>query len=304
MPIKIDCPRCKTALAVPSKKAGGYVNCPSCSGRFWVPADAPNEPNPAGKASTGSVTLAVPPGAAASQVPPPVAAPPKPAMPPGQAPQGKPAPPSASPPSGGKPFSAPTRPAPPPGNLAPPPADAAAPPPPAAPDRKVARFITAEAAESTLKLADDGKLPELHLEEGEKSGPKQAKQTSLNPLVLFGLLAMSVVLSLVMAFIEPGTEGSSNVEERQHARYIIQTEYFADEEHLKLDNPPPLKPYQRLLRDALEAHARGDYNTERARYRQVLKLLRAERSEFEGITGSPTRDRELEAQLTILLRNE
>jgi hypothetical protein len=275
MPIKIDCPRCKKALAVPGKKAGSYVNCPSCSGRFWVPADAPSEPAPAAApsgttASTGSVTLAVPPGTP---------------LPPGTPPF----------PRGLKPVLPPTRPAAAPGNLA---------PPPAAPARKVARFITAEAAQSTLKLADDGKLPELHLDEGQGTGQKQAKQTSLNPLVLFGLLAMSVVLSLVMAFVEPGSEGPSNAEDREAARYEIQTKFFADEEHLKLDNPPPLKPYQRLLRDALESHARGDYKTEQQRYRQVLRLLRAERSEFEGITGSPTYDRLLEGDLTILLSNE
>ena len=38
MPLKIDCPRCKQSLAVPTKLAGSYVTCPRCKGRLWVPA--------------------------------------------------------------------------------------------------------------------------------------------------------------------------------------------------------------------------------------------------------------------------
>ena len=36
MPIKIECPRCRTRLQIPSRLAGGYVNCPQCKGRVWV----------------------------------------------------------------------------------------------------------------------------------------------------------------------------------------------------------------------------------------------------------------------------
>ena len=37
MAIKFDCPRCRNSLLVPGEKAGSYVNCPRCGGRFWVP---------------------------------------------------------------------------------------------------------------------------------------------------------------------------------------------------------------------------------------------------------------------------
>jgi len=46
------------------------------------------------------------------------------------------------------------------------------------------------AAQSALKLAEDGRLPELHLREGQQRDKKEAKTTSVNPLVLFGLLAV------------------------------------------------------------------------------------------------------------------
>ena len=175
------------------------------------------------------------------------------------------------------------------------------PPPPAKPGRKVARFITAEAAQSTLSLAEDGQLPELHLDEGEEVKQRNTGDASMNPLVMLGLLAMSMVLSLTLAFVDLGPEGPSNASQRGTARYMIERDYFADEEHLKLENPPPLKPYQVLLRDAQRAHSRGDDKTERDRYRRVLALLRSERGQFEGITGSPARDRTLEEQLIILL---
>jgi DNA-directed RNA polymerase subunit RPC12/RpoP len=51
MPLKIECPRCKARLQIPSKLAGRYVNCPQCKGRVWVekaqkPAAPPPPPAP------------------------------------------------------------------------------------------------------------------------------------------------------------------------------------------------------------------------------------------------------------------
>ena len=51
--------------------------------------------------------------------------------------------------------------------------------------------------------------------------------------------------------------------------------------------------------------ARQDDDTERAMYRKVLALLRAERGKFDrGLTGSRTHDKELEKNIAILLSDE
>ncbi|NQT17835.1 MAG: hypothetical protein HQ582_34095 [Planctomycetes bacterium] len=188
----------------------------------------------------------------------------------------------------------------PPAGSAPIPSPAAPPPKPAssAPAKKVARFVTAEAAESPLNLAENGKLPELHLEETaqEKS---QESGVAVNPLVLLGLVCLSVVACIFLVLYTPEGQTSSRSSGRAEARRIIEMEFFAD-----LDSPAPREPYQILLREAQRAHARGDRETERRLYHRVLDLLRVERSEFEGVTGSPTRDETLVQQITLLLSDD
>ena len=181
------------------------------------------------------------------------------------------------------------------------------PAPPAQPPRqrkKVARFITAEAAQSTLNLAENGQLPELQLQESMQAKAKQEKGVTVHPLVLLGLLCLSVVTSVLLVLYEPEQGTSSQSAAKERARFVIMDEYFADEEHFTLDNPPPLEPYQVYLREAQRAYSRGDRETERRLYRRVLHLLRAERSDFEGVTGSPRSDKRLEEQITILLSDE
>jgi len=58
--------------------------------------------------------------------------------------------------------------------------------PPVAPPqaRKVARFVTAEAAQSTLKLAADGQLPQLQLQDTDEHNKGQGKARSIPPLVM------------------------------------------------------------------------------------------------------------------------
>ena len=105
-------------------------------------------------------------------------------------------------------------------NLPAPPAAGAAPSPPVvaanatlvAPGRKVARFVTADAAESALKPAADGKLPELKLRDAGEKTPREAGRKSMNPLVLFGLLAMSVVMSVSAGARPVGTLGAGQVQ--------------------------------------------------------------------------------------------
>jgi len=50
------------------------------------------------------------------------------------------------------------------------------------------------------------------------------------------------------------------------------------------------------------AHSRGDFKAEHNCYRKVLLMLHAERDVYErGLTGSPTRDKELEEAIAVLL---
>jgi len=273
MPIRIDCPRCKQSLSVPSRMAGSYANCPRCKGRFWVPQEKAKESVPLGAAGDAARSVA---GPGRTPAPPP-ADPQTVAEPRGR--------------DGGS-----TRPS---GTAEPPPETPVPPPPPPKRAKKVARFITAEAAKSTLKVAEDGKLPELRLEDVANVQAKQEKGASLNPLVMLGLICMSLVLSVVLLFVDLEPQGPSNAEQRAHARHVIEEEFFAD-----LNSPEPRKAYQIYLREAQRAHSRGDVATERRLYCKVLDLLRAERGRFEGLTGSPGRDKKLEEQISTLLSEE
>ena len=171
------------------------------------------------------------------------------------------------------------------------------PPPPAAarPGGAVARFIPAEAAQSKLKPADDGKLPGLRLHE-TAGGARQEKARGINPLVLIGLLCLSVVGTVVILFSDFGPSDHSSDNDKARARQHISDTYFID-----LGNQS-LKPYQVYLRDAQRAHVRGDAKTERAMYQKVLALLHAERLPGENLTGTAERDEDLKGYLITLLR--
>ncbi|MBN2024810.1 MAG: hypothetical protein JW809_18670 [Pirellulales bacterium] len=186
MSIKVECPRCRKALAVPNRKAGSYVNCPECQGRFWVPESAPAEPAPARPGA------AAPPPAATRATPPPSTTKP---LPP------KPAPPDAPP---GKPA-------------APPPArDAAA--------RKTARLIASDAAAPTIELAADGKMPELQLRETDKGPDRQAKQSSMHPMTLVLLLIGSVLASILLVTWD--VPGGDTGQLKEQAREEIRQKFF------------------------------------------------------------------------------
>ena len=274
-------------MAVPTKKAGSYANCPHCNGRFWVPEKkaAPAAP---GSASTGSGN--------GGQSPQPATPPPTPLAP------TPPAPPPPAPSS-----QTPTLQTPPPAVNAPP---VQAP----LPGRKVARFVSAEAAQSTLQASEDGQLPELQLQEGEKKRKQQARERTVSPAVLLGVLSLSVVLSMMMVLSGTGPEDDADA--KAEKRVLIQEKHFAaagvggDLEHA-----PPLKPYQRLLREAQLAHERNNFRSERRKYREVLDLLRQERGtiegapgtigrRFEGVTGSAEDDKELEGWIRTLLKDD
>jgi hypothetical protein len=189
-------------------------------------------------------------------------------------------------------FRAVVPPQPPPGSA---PAAASAGPPPAA--KKTARFITADAAQSAIKLAADGKLPELHLLEGNQKEKSDAKSKAVSPLLLVVALMASVGMSIVLVMMPAGSGNQDLLASQAYARQVIRDKYFSD-----LDPNKPLERYQILLREADQAYSRGDRPAEVDRYRRVLDMLRREHDAFDkGLTGSPSRDKVLEEQLTILL---
>lgn len=291
MAVRVQCPRCKQALAVPAKKVGGYVNCPRCAGRFWVqetpaesPAPAAVSPWSAAPASAGPMQEARP-GGAARSTPGPVTpasmtaavAPAVPAMPPGYV-RPMPLPPALTP----APATA---------------APAAAAPLPAA-SRKVARLVTSEAVSSNLKLAADGQLPDLHLEQPEKK-EAVARQKTVHPAVLFAVLAASVIMTLMLVLMEGEPQPGASAADKVKARREIREQYFGGG---KLAGSEELAPYQIYLREAQQAHSRGDIKTERELYRKVLDLLRAASDGRQrGLTGSQKRDEDLEKLIVQLL---
>ncbi len=164
----------------------------------------------------------------------------------------------------------------------------------------MARFITADSAESKLTVAADGQLPELKLQEGDKKEKVEADEsTGVNPLVLFGLITLSVVMSIALALWNPDSESTQTRREKAAARDEIAAHYFGD-----FDDEEPLERYQEVLREARRAYARGDLKAERRHYREVLDLLRMERKPGEkGVTGSYKRDKELQDHIIILLKD-
>ena len=300
MAIKTQCPRCRQPLSVPNKLAGSYASCPRCQGRFWVSKDAPVDgsaseliaappdvpPGWQSAIAAQSATVATPPVRPAGPSAPPIAN--APAVP--FRPQAIPVavPPVAS--SPGLPPPIPTAPV-----VAMP---GVAPPVAPSQPRKVARLVTAEAAQSTLKLAADGQLPHLQLQEIEKKDRVLGKSKSVSPLLLVAAWVFSVVMTVVILLFNSGDTSDVTTNDKLDALAAIEKEYFAAPVGTEL------QPYQIYLREAHQARCRGDHKAERQYYRKVLDLLRREsrsgtaRPGLEklekGITGSRDHDRKLE----------
>lgn len=147
---------------------------------------------------------------------------------------------------------------------------------------QVARFLTDQAGDPLVKLGEDGHLPELQLQEGAmatKSRPDT--EESATPVGLIAAFCVSVGLSLLMLFVDLEGGGGSNTQ-ASAARQVLAI-FYATEEN---GNTP--EPYQLLLRRAQQAHTRNDLSSEKALYREVLRLLRAEnRGSLAGVTRLP-----------------
>ena len=314
MAVRTQCPRCKQPLSVPNKLTGSYASCPRCQGRFWVSKDAPIDPSvsdsggfPAAselkltEAPVAAPPLAAPPGrlrpaplspASGPAAPPPV--PPRPYFPSVTPPIPAAGVPIPLPPAEGPQAAAQT-------------ASPGAPPAPPPQARKVARLVSADTAQSTLKLAADGQLPQLQLQENDKKDKGQGKSRSISPLVMIVAWILSVVLTVAIVLIG-GDDGSSGATTpaKEKALAAIERDFFG--------NPAvgDLHPYQRLLREARQARFRGDFKAERLYYKKVLDLLHTETRDSsapqashshleKGITGSRDHDRELEQLIRTVL---
>lgn len=175
-------------------------------------------------------------------------------------------------------------------------------PPPATREQRRprrARFISADPTATNIELGADGRLPELRLAEAAKKERAGQSEQKSSPWLMVIVLAVSVGLSVLMLFVDtqPAARASDSAAQ---ARRRIEEHYIGETQ--------PFRPYQIKLRAALQAHAQGDREEERDRYREVLDMLMAEdKNDKQGITGfreetTPPNDMDLKQQLETLLR--
>ncbi len=164
---------------------------------------------------------------------------------------------------------------------------------------RVARFITDASGEPRVKLGDDGHLPELALEEGDRPHKDQAAAArGGNQGLMLVALGLSIGFSLLLLFADVNPF-SGNEQAKALARQKIAEFYGSESEQIK--------PYQARLRRALQAHSRGDRVAEKKEYHAVLDMLHAENKDPNlGLTGdmktkTPNRDDTLEELLATLL---
>ena len=164
------------------------------------------------------------------------------------------------------------------------------------PPPNTARFKVATAQSPAVVPSADGKLPGLQLADAAPT-EKAGGGDKAVPLWLACLAVVaSTVLSVFLLLYTP-PEQQSAASLRAAARRELAQYYGSD--------AAQLRPFQILLREAQQAHSRGDRALERQRYRDVLRLLRAEgRSQFEGLTGTKGSDEQLSKLLAILLTED
>ncbi len=156
--------------------------------------------------------------------------------------------------------------------------------------RQAARFITDRSSAPLVELGENGQLPHLELLEGPQRSSARKQHSESNPLVLVGVISASLCLSVLLLFTDFSQIGGGSPS-KDLVRRELREFYGKDDE--------PLRSYQKHLRQAQQAHSRGDFTAERREYRRVLLLLRAEgTSEYVGITG---RGKEADERLEELI---
>lgn len=165
--------------------------------------------------------------------------------------------------------------------------------------KKTARLLTGQAAESWLPIGNDGQLPQLVVKDEQLKESKQRESTESNPLILVIVLVASVAMSLLLLFVPEELPSSNNSMGDSLDRL---------EEHY-IGTKQPLEPYQILVRSALELENEGERREAKEVYRKLLDMLHAERrNPNEYLTGPPfssrePNDRSFENHLRVLLSN-
>ena len=164
--------------------------------------------------------------------------------------------------------------------------------------RKAARLLSGETAETWLPLGADGQLPELVVKDEQQAETQKRDTSESNPLLLVAVLVGSVAMSLLLLFVPE--EGPGNTGTLTDSLQALETSYIGKGD---------LKPYQLLVRKALEFEHEGERGQAKEVYRQLLDMLHAEkRSSSEFLTGpafssKEPNDRSFEKHLKVLLSN-
>ena len=148
-----------------------------------------------------------------------------------------------------------------------------------------------------MRLAADGKLPELRLEESASQKP-ETKSKSVNPLVMFGALSMSIVLSVVLVLMRLGPSTASRAQQKAAMRQKIEDNYFGSEmSRTRTWSLPEAAP-----RRPAGLHPRRPSDGTPEIIARCWTCSATERGSHEkGLTGSRTRDKELEEAISVLL---
>jgi hypothetical protein len=287
MRLAVNCPFCKRPMATSAAQSGQMVACPNCRGEFVLntPALTPAAAAPIVASPVGSSPAR---NTAADLLPPPGSAP---------------TPASRIEPMLGLAVPAATAIAEAPDDLALAPLSPPLPsmplpaPVPPSPPVRTARLKTAASSAPAISPSADGKLPELQL--ADDPATRAAGEGGERPVPLWlacVAIAGSTVLSVFLLLGDAPAQKSAQSRTAE-VRQDIATFYG--------NETASLRSYQVLLREAQQAHSRGDHATEKQRYRQVLALLRSEkRSRYENVTGTPGDDERLAELVAILLSSE
>ncbi len=185
-------------------------------------------------------------------------------------------------------------PAPPPTKPAPDSAPYAVEPPLPPTNVHTAQFLATKPQPPAITPQPDGKLPTLQLADSPDAAGKSGSESSPVPMWAALLaVAASTAISLILLLGDfEGTRSGASIEAQARADLV---RFYAT-------GAAPPRPYQLELRNGQLAHSRGDRRAECEHYRRVLAQLRAEgRSKFQGLTGTPDGDKELDRILSILL---